>query len=175
MQDAASVSLISDERLRNGYHYWRRKGADRLLPHRRDIDPVEIPHLLPHIRLVDVVAPGRFRYRLVGTEARLHHTVNPVGRYLDEVLSPPAGPRIIALYDECVRERRPIYVEHAFILPDGSDVLRLSKVLYTPLTEDGLTVGQILCFHVISSTSSTLDTSLDMWAQSYRELVHAAL
>lgn len=172
---AVLTPLISDERLREGYGYWRRKAAGRRMPRRADIDPAEIPRLLPYVRLVDVVEQRRFRYRLVGTETRQHHTIDPTGRYLDEVLSAPSGPRIIALYAECVRDRRPIYVEHEFILPNGSGVYRLSKVLYTPLSEDGIAVTQVLVFHVIAASSAVPQPDLDMWAQPYRELVHAPL
>lgn len=172
VRDAALSSLITDERLREGYDYWCRKAAGDRLPRRADIDPTEIPHLLPHIRIVDVVEQGRFRYRLVGTETRREHQFDPTGHYLDEVLSPPSGPRIIALYEKCVRERRPLYVEHEFVLPNGSGVYRLSKVLFTPLSEDGIAVTKVLVFHVILATSVT-QRGLDMWAQPYRELVHA--
>ena len=166
-----AASVIADERLRDGYAYWCQKAAGGKLPRRRDIDPADIAHLLPHVRLVDVIAPGRFRYRLVGSEAREHHLTNPTGRYVDEMLSPPAGPRVVALYDECVRDRRPIYVEHEFVMPSG--LRRLSKVLYTPLSEDGTAVSQVLVFHVIVAPKEPRD--LDLWAQPYRELVHAPL
>jgi hypothetical protein len=168
-----SAAIIADERLRKGFEYWRQKAAGRL-PRRAEIDPVDIPHLLPHVRLVDVEEAGRFRYRLVGSEARLHHATNPTGRYVDEALSPPAGPRIVALYEECVRERRPLYVEQEYVLPNGSGVRRLSKVLFTPIAEDGKNVSQVLVFHVVSAPSSTaLDG--EIWRHPYRELVHVLL
>jgi hypothetical protein len=172
--DAALGSLITDERLREGYAYWCRKAAGGRLPRRADIDPVEIPHLLPHIRLVDVLEQGRFRYRLVGTETRQQHKTDPTGRFLDEVLSPPSGPRIIEVYAECVRDRRSIYVEHEFIQPNGRGVYRLSKALYTPLSEDGVAVSQVLVFHVLVATLPP-QLGLDLWAQPYRALVHAPL
>ena len=173
VQIAEAASIITDERLKDGYAYWRRKSAGRKMPRRADIDPTEIPHLLPHIRLIDVVGPGRFRYRLLGTEVRLHHIADPTGRFLDEVLSPPAGPRIVALHDECVGNRGPVYVEMQFDLPNGAR--RVSKVLYTPLSEDGVAVSQVLAFHVIAIPLATQRADLDLWAQPYRELVHALL
>jgi hypothetical protein len=115
--DAALGSLIADERLKEGYAYWRRKAPGAKPPRRADFDPIEIPHLLPHILLVDVLEHGRFRYRLVATETRQQQKSDPTGRFLDEVLSPPSGPRIIEVYAECVCDRRPIYVEHEFIQP----------------------------------------------------------
>jgi len=172
--DAALGSLITDERLKEGYAYWCRKAAGGRLPRRADVDPIEIPHLLPHIRIVDVVEQGRFRYRLVGTETRQQHKCDPTGHFLDEVLSPPSGPRIIEVYAECVRDRRPIYVEHEFVQPNGRGIYRLSKALYTPLSEDGVAVNQVLVFHVLVAPASP-QPGLDLWAQPYRSIVHAPL
>jgi hypothetical protein len=172
--DAAPASLITDDRLREGYEYWRRKAGQGKLPRRAEIDPVEIPRLLPHIRLVDVVGQGRFRYRLVGTVTRQQHTADPTGRYVDEVLPPPAGPRIVEVYAECVRDCRPVYVEHEFVQPNGSGAYRLSKAVFTPLSEDGHLVSQVLVFHVMVAVSAP-HLAQDVWAQPYRELVHVYL
>jgi hypothetical protein len=175
VQIAEPASVISDERLRDGYTYWCRKAARGKLPRRADIDPIEIPHLLPHVRLVDVVGSRRYRYRLLGAEVRQHHVTNPTGRFVDDVLSPPTGPRIVALYDQCCRECRPVYVEHAYILQNGSGVWHMTKALFLPISEDGVTVSQILVFHVIAAPSPTAQSEPDLWSHSYRELVHAVL
>ena len=48
--------------------YWRSKCGVERLPSRRDIDPVEIPRLLPHILLSEIwQEPFLVRYRLTGT------------------------------------------------------------------------------------------------------------
>src|ERR1051325_6866611 len=49
--------------------YWFDKRGARLMPSRRDIDPVEIePRLLPNLQITELVDGGaRFRYRLAGT------------------------------------------------------------------------------------------------------------
>lgn len=50
--------------------YWDARRGDRPRPSRADIDPLDIPDLLPFVTLVDVHrASPRFVYRLVGTEA----------------------------------------------------------------------------------------------------------
>lgn len=61
------------------------------MPNRADIDPTEIPRLLPHMILTDVdVEPLDFRFRLIGTYIDRH--VN--GRYTGERLRdiPKKGP-----------------------------------------------------------------------------------
>jgi len=64
--------------------YWRKIGAGRRFPSRRDLDPLDIPELLPYLTLVDVhPEPPCFVYRLVGTVAsellRRDLTGYPVG------------------------------------------------------------------------------------------------
>lgn len=85
--DARLVSLLV---------YWRQKRSGRRFPSRKDLDPIDIPRLLPFLTLVDVVPdPHCFVYRLVGTAAagilRRDLTGAPVGhglidQELDEVM-----------------------------------------------------------------------------------------
>jgi PAS domain len=64
-------SSLRAERLRVAYGYWLGKRQGRMMPCRSDIEPVEIPALLPYVMLIDVIAdPLDFRYRLIGTAAR---------------------------------------------------------------------------------------------------------
>ncbi len=48
------------------YRYWREKCGKRIMPARRDIDPAEIPALLPYVSIIHKVE-GKFRFRLVGS------------------------------------------------------------------------------------------------------------
>ena len=57
-----------DEPLRTMYAYWRSKREGRRMPSRQSIEPSEIPRLLPHVMITEVIDHGaRFRYRLSGT------------------------------------------------------------------------------------------------------------
>ena len=82
----AQASPITDPRLREAHDYWRSKVRGRAMPRRADLDPTEIPQLLPDDMLVDVLPQGRYRYRLIGTENTLAQGMNATGRYLDEVI-----------------------------------------------------------------------------------------
>jgi hypothetical protein len=170
-----SATVISDTRLMEGYEYWRRKAGDRRMPRRADIDPAEIPKLLPHVRLIDVIGPGRYRYRLVGTEIQMFHGTNPTGRYVHEVLAGAIGARIIAVYDECVRDRRAIYFEYEFLALDGSGLHRRSKVLFAPLSEDDTAVNQVLVFQVVLAAGHFVKGAADLYTGPYNEIIHAPL
>src|SRR5258706_4642995 len=50
------------------YRYWDGTRNGRLMPARRDIDPADIPALLPHVSLIHK-PDGQFRFRLVGSAA----------------------------------------------------------------------------------------------------------
>jgi len=145
------------------------------MPRRADIDPIEIPKLLPHVRLIDVIGPGRYRYRLVGTEIQTFHGTNPTGRYVHEVLAGPVGARIIAVYDECVRDRRAIYFEYEFLAQDGSGLHRRSKVLFAPLSEDDKVVNQVLVFQVMLAANRFVKGPADPYTGPYNEILHVPL
>ena len=65
--------------------YWRSIFTDGVLPDRTDIDPVEIPELLPGIILIDIFRnPYRFRFRLIGELMVAYHGRNLTGQWMDE-------------------------------------------------------------------------------------------
>lgn len=174
-QTFPAAAVISDARLSAGYDYWRRKAAGRSMPRRADIDPTEMPRLLPYVRLVDVLGPGLYRYRLIGTEVQQLHGTNPTGRFVHEVLTGPSCARILAVYDECVRDRRPIYFENLFLTSDRRESFYHSKVVFAPLSEDGETVSQVLVFQILLNADPRLPLERDPWTGPYREIVHVPL
>jgi hypothetical protein len=65
------------------YRYWLDRHADGKPPTRAAIDPmIDLRHLAPNLILIDIT-PGRFEYRLVGSQVVRHfgvdHTGKPVG------------------------------------------------------------------------------------------------
>src|SRR5260370_36282844 len=130
----AAVSPITDRRLRQWNDYWRCKAAGRAMPRRADIDPTEIPNLLPDVMLVDVLPQGRYRYRLIGTENALAQGMNATGRYLDEVLPGcEYKAHVIALYDECIGSRRALYSQCLFMAPGRRGPGRPTNDSFLPL------------------------------------------
>jgi hypothetical protein len=174
--DVADASPIADGRLRQAHDYWRRKAAPRAMPRRADIDPTEIPKLLPDIMLVDVLPKGRYRYRLIGTENTQAHGINATGRYLDEVLPGPAyKEHVIALYDECVRARRALYSECLFMSRGQRAPERRTKVLFMPLSEDGESVNMVFVMQVFFYIDQMTRERHFIDARPYSEIVHVLL
>ena len=172
----AAASPFTDPRLEAAYHYWRRKAAGRPMPSRADIDPIEIPRLLPDVMLVDALPEGRYRYRLIGTENARAHGINATGRYLDEVLPSPDYKRhVLALYDECVQAHRALYSECLFLSPERSAPERHTKVLFMPLSEDGDRVNIVFVVQVFLYIAQVTRDRHFLDAPPYREIVHVLL
>ena len=170
------ASPISDPRLREALDYWRRKAAGRPMPARGDIDPAEIPRILPDLMLVEVLPKGRYRYRLIGTNNVVEHGVNATGRYLDEVLpGPEYKAHVLALYEECVRQRRVLYSECLFLSPRRRNPERHTKVLFLPLSEDGATVNMVLVAQVFRHLEQEARERHFIEARPYKETVHVVL
>jgi len=174
--EAASPSPFTDTRLEQAYQYWRVKAAGRVMPSRADIDPTEIPRLLPDVMLVERHPDGRYRYRLIGTENTRAHGVNATGRFLDEVLpGPDYAAHVLALYDECVHARRPIYTECLFFPPGREEPERHTKVLFLPLSPDGGSVNMLFVVQVFFYIDRATRERHFVEARPYKEIVHILL
>ncbi|MBI3452392.1 MAG: PAS domain-containing protein [Rhodospirillales bacterium] len=140
---------IRHPKLLDLYDYWASKRRGRLLPARADLDPLDIPQLLPHLALIDIEAgTGRTKFRLVGTAIvgwrhDLAHP-DPTGRYIDEteVLLDANGIRWWLA--ENVRTKAPSYRIEDVVLARRAPSMRL-YVLQLPLSADGETVNMVLC------------------------------
>lgn len=74
--------------LRDFYDYWKSKQIDNRPPRRSDIDPIEIPRLLPNVLLIDVVGDPAydFHYRLLGTAIVAFDGVDYRGSMLSQIV-----------------------------------------------------------------------------------------
>ncbi len=123
-----------------GLRYWEDRRRDRGLPSRADIDPLDIPDLLPQVFLVDVArAPLDFRYRLVGTQIVRHSAADYTGKSLNELPEQCPPSRIWSLFQRVVEERRPFSAEIPYVHIPGKSV----EMQAMPLSDDGTTVNMI--------------------------------
>ncbi len=146
------------------------------MPCRADIDPTEIPQLLPHVMLVERLDNGRYRYRLIGTENTRAHGINATGRFLDEVLPGPAyAAHVLALYDKSVENRRALYSECLFLSPARLEPERHTKVLFMPLSPDGESVNMIFVIQVFFYIDRATRERHFVEARPYQEITHILL
>src|SRR5438874_31119 len=89
--------------------YWESIRGDRAMPRRGDIDPAEIPRLLPFVMLVDVSAdPLDFRFRLVGTEIDAITSTNLRGQRFSANAQLACGSKVWNDYEVVTTTRRPL-------------------------------------------------------------------
>jgi len=132
-----STTPISHPLLLALLRYWLAKRGARLLPARRDIDPLEIgAELLPSLVLADLLDRGtHVRFRLVGTGVVKRIGADPTGRYLERELRGGWFDALGSLYRLVYAERAPIYAESELQWGTGRR-LRVQHLLL-PLTQDG--------------------------------------
>lgn len=121
--------------------YWRAKRGDRAMPSRRDIDPVELRSLLPHLQLIEIVA-DRFRYRLIGTALVEAMGRDYTGRYPDDLFEGPRAKMITDVYEAVRARQEPMFLRSRYMTTKDIDLV--ANRLYLPLAEDGRAVNMIL-------------------------------
>lgn len=138
---------LDDPLLRDIYAYWRSKCAAGPMPARRQIDPAEMPRLLPHLMISEVAPAGRFRYRLSGTAVAQALRQDVTGRCVEEVTTGGYCDYLNELQRTVCREGRAIFA--ASPLPCGARTkYRFTRRLLLPLSDDGAAVNQILALVV---------------------------
>ena len=125
--------------------YWRAKCAGDRLPSRQDIDPVDIPNLLPTLYLIDIAretTPPRFRFRLLGDEITEKFQRNSTGKWLDEIYDAEFYDRISTDYLDIIRTKQPSYA--VLNMPViGREFIQYER-LVCPLASDGQTVDSLV-------------------------------
>lgn len=141
----------ADPRLKEVYAYWQTKRGGRAMPSRRDIDPLDIPAVLPHLMMIDVEPGPRYRYRLFGTEVTEAFGMNPTGKCVDEVMVGDYKIFLLGLYDDLCRDKKPVYStsiygggKHAA----GRDTKMWTQRLMLPLSSDGANVDKVIACQV---------------------------
>ncbi|HET8726280.1 MAG TPA: PAS domain-containing protein [Alphaproteobacteria bacterium] len=137
---------LSSPRLRQAYAYWDGKRLGRRMPARRDLDPLDIPTLLPNVMLLDVLSdPLDFRYRLIGTEVRSRFHRDYTGVRLSELPDKGRGSIVWQNSEQVVISKAPFSRMPPYVGPD--EYVRGGENLLLPLSDDDETVNMI--FQVI--------------------------
>lgn len=136
------AAMISSGPLRALHEYWTAKCRDGILPRRRDIDPTDLPRILPSIYIVHVLGQDSYQISLFGTGLREMFGFDPTGKDLIEIL--PAGQHEQARksYREVIERGMPWLTKALYRLSDGHDVTY--ERLTLPLSSDGLNVDRFI-------------------------------
>lgn len=134
-----------DPRLRRFAAYMAAKALPGLLPGRQHIVPPEIPDLLPHIMLYDLVPEPhggpRYRTRLVGTCVVELLGADTTGKFVDDLVRGKRGAEIIAEYDRIATSKQPGYLTGT-LTNFGREHIRFQRAAF-PLARDGIDVDML--------------------------------
>lgn len=140
---SVSLSERSNIQLRELFEYWSERRGQRRMPARADIDPADIPKLLPHLLLADVdEQPADVRFRLVGTELVERFGGEFTGRRLSDLDYGSEADAVAESYAQVIRTGEPQFKISHFWTRDYR-YLRIQHLLL-PLSEDGKSVNMIL-------------------------------
>jgi hypothetical protein len=131
-------------KIRKIFKYWTAIHPESGLPGRQHFDPVDVPDLLAHIRLVDVVGePPRFRVRLCGGRIRDHFGSCQRDRYYDEMFPAFATRPSFRDFMAAIETHAPqLHRGHCELNPE-KEFIPLERIVL-PLASDGKTVDMLL-------------------------------
>ena len=123
--------------------YWRKKAGSRIAPRRQDLDVLDVPTLMPHVIIFDVLRdPLDFRYRLVGTAVRAMSTSEYTGMRMSEIDGRGPGSGIWSILDSVRVSREPAYHSIPYVGPK-KDYLKIID-LFLPLVDDSMETDRII-------------------------------
>jgi len=141
-QLAAGISSLHPK-IQRMHEYWLAKRADRLMPSRADVDPLELRDCLGNLCIVDVTGetPARFRFRLDGSNLVLSTGFDMTGKFLEEMPDAEYRRFVAAIYQRVLETSAPVFVVNQ---EDWKGYDLQVESVTMPLSSDGARVDGIL-------------------------------
>lgn len=137
------LAAVTDPRLRRLHDYWRTRAGDRLMPARRDIDPIDMKEWLGNLVLVEFFGgAARSRVRLEGTNITQFYGATRLGSSLEMLSGREERELLLAQYGAVLASREPAFYRAKFTTSEERYVHQVKLLL--PLSNDGLQVNMIL-------------------------------
>jgi len=127
------------------YRYWADKRNGRVMPSRRDIDPVEMKAWLAHLMLIDVLPQEpRFVYRLVGTGEVAQRRRDPTGKSVADAFFATDAEQALVHYEHVVATRSPFFWNTPYQTPNGRTAH--DDIVFLPLSDNDDQVNMVMVF-----------------------------
>lgn len=108
---------IQSARLKRFFAYWEAKRGAARCPHRKDLDPLEIPYALGFILIAEALPePEGFRIRLMGDELAERFAIDLTGRQLSEYPEPVYRDLVRRTFTTVLHRRQPILVRREIVV-----------------------------------------------------------
>lgn len=130
--------------LRALYDYWNRLRGTLPSPPRSAVKPSDIPSLLPHLKILELIDGGAScRVRLAGTAVAEHYERSTTGEIQDDSSQSLIVKRNLQAIRWIAKEHKPLtcYWDTQAI---RSFDYRSSEIIWLPLSNDGRTVDQVI-------------------------------
>ena len=131
------------------WRYWDTKRGRRRMPLRSEIEPAEIPRLLPHLQLVEHVEGRGFRYRLSGSAIVQGYGFDATGKFTHEILTLARHKIASRHYSLVYKTARPLFARNRYV--KGSFLQVMISRIILPLSLDGESVGMLLLAHTFAA------------------------
>jgi hypothetical protein len=135
----ADAAGVKNARLQGILRYWNEKRGNHAMPALWQVDPIEIPRLLPIILIADIL-PEATRVRLMGTDATNAYGREPRGRDVNELSLGDFSPFWLSAFALVRGSGKPALAAGAY--RNGMELLAAESVL-APLSDDGTTITHI--------------------------------
>ena len=123
--------------------YWRKQAGDRVAPWRADFDVLDVPALMPHAIIFDVlIDPLDFRYRHFGTRQREMSLREYTGLKMSEIDGRGPSSKIWSILDTVRMNQEPAFHSIPYIGPK-KDFLKLND-LFLPWVDDNIKTSMII-------------------------------
>src|SRR5258706_12562796 len=127
----------------NLYRYWLAKRGSRSMLARSDLNPGDIPKLLPYLMIIDKI-DDQLRWRLVGTAAVREIGRDPTGCLVGSHIStaPETAATVRATYERVFTTAHPIFATGELEVKSGAN--HNISLLLLPLSDDGADVNMVV-------------------------------
>lgn len=137
------VQANARTQLQRLFDYWASKRGHGRLPGRTDIDPIDLPDLLPNFMLFEVLDQrSEFRIRLAGTKVEEIFGGGMKGKTLSSIAQRDRNAEVWQSFDRVIATGEPEFRADSLHNVDKGYVL--FERLLCPLAADGATVDHVL-------------------------------
>jgi len=146
--DVAEMQVRAMPQTRAFFAYWDSKRQGRVMPARRDLDPIEMKAWLPGIQLIDVFEdPRRLVYRLVGQVEVEMRGFNHAGHEVAEAYFAVSKEDALLNYNLVIDDQTMVYDWARYATNGGFQVSQ--ETIFLPLSDDGQCVNMVITYTVV--------------------------
>ena len=139
-EETAFAAGIGHAKLEGLYRHWLERRGGRSMPARADFDALDLKAWLGNLMLIEVTAPGEFRYRVYGTGLAEYYGRDLTGK-TTAALRPEVRALVCQEYAAVCQSAHPLLVTHTRRVREQPMVV---EKLILPFSGDGSSVARLL-------------------------------